>query len=256
MRADYLFESIDQNTLAYGPLNNSITNEGSSFELTSTGTVYNTLPQLGNGTWAINQSGRLILSLNGGTLEVIKFDDHKVGVIAKDISSNYKGVLTGSIAQRSISSLWNANNIAGLYELEDILSEPDMNFLLYLKPDNTGYVASGSDEDGDGIVESPEYFLEPLSWKLESGKVIVDRYRNLSNTPCEPEGVNCFVYNRRVMDLFEIDGDDYYTINKHSFNLYPLIYNDLNEELLDIWYFEQTDTRSWKKHPEGTLQFP
>ncbi|MBD3666850.1 MAG: carboxypeptidase regulatory-like domain-containing protein [Kangiella sp.] len=256
MRADYLLESIDQNTATYGPLNNSITNEASSFELTSTGSVYNTLPQLGNGTWTINQSGRLILSLNGATLEVIKFADHKVGVISKHISSNYKGVLTGSIAQRSTSSLWNDNNIAGLYELEGILSRPDMNFLLYLKPDNTGYVASGSDEDGDGVVESPEYLIEPLAWKLESGKVIVDRYRDVNNNPCEPLGLDCYLYNRREMDLFEIDGDDYYTINKHSFNFYPIMYKDLNQELQDIWYYEMFDTRSWKKHPEGTLQFP
>lgn len=256
LRADFLSYTEEKVTNNYGTLTNDITHDASSFELTSGGMVYNSLPQLGDGVWNLSGGGILTLTLSGATIEVMKTSEHNVGVIVKDSLLTNKGFLGGNIALRQTASIWNESNVTGLYELEGELFAPELSFLVYLKDDNTGYQATGSDENGDGVAGSDEYNFEPVQWRIEAGKLIVERYKDASNNSCETLRVDCYVFNRRVLDLFEVDGDYFYTINQHSFNYYPYMYAELNEELSDFWYFQIYDTRRWKKHPEGTLQFP
>lgn len=257
LSADFLINTETRDTTNFGTITNTITNRASSFELTSLGMAYNNLPQLGNGVWSINESGRLELTLSGAVLEVIKITDNYVGVIVKDTSMNYRGFLTGNTAVRNVSNLWTVDNVAGFYELEGDLSTPELDFVLYLKEDNTGYQASGYDANGDGVADSYEYGIFPVYWELQSGKVIVERYRNLFNQSCVPDVSvpDCFVFNRRVIDLFAIEGDYYYATNRHSFNYHPLFNSSDDPELLDFWYFEQVDVRRWKKYQQPPLQF-
>lgn len=256
LRADFLNYTEERVTDNFGTLVNDIRHDASSFELTSSGMVYNSLPQLGDGVWSLNESGILTLTLSGATIEVIKTSEHNVGVIVKDSLLNNKGFLAGNIAIRHTPSLWDENNAVGLYELEGDLSAPELSFLVYLKADKTGYQATGRDENGDGIADSSEYNFEPVMWRVEAGRLIVERYSNANFDLCESLTPDCFVFNRRTLDLFEIDGDYFYTINQHSFNYYPILYGEINEAFSDFWYFEVFDTRRWKKHAEGTLQFP
>lgn len=256
LRADFLNYTEEKVTNNYGTLTNDIGHDASSFELTSSGMVYNSLPQLGDGVWSLNENGILTLTLSGATIEVIKTSEHNVGVIVKDSLLNNKGFLAGNIALRHTPSLWDESSAVGLYELEGDLSAPELSFLVYLKADKTGYQATGSDENGDGIADTSEYNFEPVMWRVEAGRLIIERYSNANFDLCESLTPDCFLFNRRTLDLFEIDGDYFYTINQHSFNYYPIMYGEINEELLDFWYFEVFDTRRWKKHAEGTLQFP
>ncbi|HEY9031328.1 MAG TPA: hypothetical protein VIM93_08200 [Kangiella sp.] len=256
LRADFLNYTEEKVTNNYGTLTNDITHDASSFELTSGGMVYNSLPQLGDGVWNLSGGGILTLTLSGATIEVIKTSEHNVGVIVKDSLLTNKGFLGGNIALRQTASIWSESNITGLYELEGDLAEPELSFLVYLKDDNTGYQATGSDENGDGVADSDEYNFEPVQWRIEAGKLIVERYRDAFFNSCETLRSDCYVFNRRVLDLFGVDGDYFYTINQHSFNYHPLMYNEISSEFSDFWYFENYDTRRWKKHPEGTLQFP
>ncbi|MHC9511758.1 PKD domain-containing protein [Kangiella sp. M94] len=256
LRADFLNYTEERVTNNYGILTNDIKHDASSFELTPSGMVYNSMPQLGDGVWTLNEDGTLTLTLSGATIEVIKTSENNVGVIVKDSLLNNKGFLGGNIALRQTPSLWDESNVVGLYELEGDLTSPELSFLVYLKEDQTGYQATGVDENGDGVADSSEYNFEPVQWRLEAGKLVVERYRDASFNYCESLTPDCFVFNRRTLDLFEMNGDYFYTINQHSFNYHPLMFGEINEEFSDFWYFENYDTRRWKKHAEGTLQFP
>lgn len=255
LNANILKEVITYNT-SYGDLTNNINKNAGSFDINANGTVTGTHSELGDGSWQINNNSNLVLNLANAVITVEKYRDDFVGVTLQDLAGNELGFTTGYTGKRSHSTLWTEADILGFYDLPNQLTKTELGFVLHLKAGGEGDWLRGYDDNGNGIAEAGEYEKDPLLWHLEDGLLVVERYTDLSFSGCLPNPGNpdCFLLNRRELDIFQTEGDIVYVTNNHKFNYHPLYQFEVSEELKALWSFETLSSRYWHKYEEFPLQ--
>ncbi|WP_223671250.1 PKD domain-containing protein [Kangiella shandongensis] len=255
LNAEMLHELVTYNT-SYGDLYNDITKEAGSFTLNENGTVTDTHSELGSGSWGINNNSNLVLNLANAVITIEKYRDDFVGVTINAIGGDFLGFITGYTGKRNQSTLWTEEEVIGFYDLPYEITRDELSFVLHLKAGGAGDWIRGHDNNGNGIAEADEYKKDPLLWHLEDGLLIVERYTDLSFNGCLPDAGNpdCFLLNRREIDLFKIEEDRVYVTNNHKFNYHPLFEGEVSEELKEVWSFEMLSTRYWNKYSEFPLE--
>lgn len=255
LNAEILHEVVTYNT-SYGDLYHDITKEAGSFTLNENGTVTGTHPELGGGSWEINNNSNLVLNLANAVITVEKYRDDFVGVTINGIGGDMLGFITGYTGKRDQSTLWTEEEVIGFYDLPYEITGIELSFVLHLKAGGSGDWIRGHDNNDNGVAETGEYKKDPLLWHLEDGLLVVERYTDLNFQGCLPEDVNpdCFLLHRREIDLFKIEDDRVYVTNNHKFNYHPLYQYEVNDELINLWSYEQLSTRYWNRYKEFPLE--
>ena len=230
-----LLNSEEVISTSFGDVDTSTTINGDAFDLFANGTVSTDISGLGSGSWSLNE-GALAFDFAEVNLVVKKLRDTTVEVTATNGSGEFLGFVVGEFALKNTA--WTQESVAGVYELTWEFFDPFNRLWLELEADSSGVQVSTIDSNSNGQLEADEFFVSPVTWRLEDGNVIVERYRSLSGS-CEALEPDCYVYNRRTIDLFAIEGDRYFATNRHEFNFAPLNLGQIDPELtnpLDVGF--------------------
>lgn len=216
------------------------------------GLVESSSDVLGNGTWVLS-NGVLNLYFGDSHLVVKKLAVNQWIVNAYDNLGESLGFVAGNSSIRITPNV-NEQNAVGIYH-SPTLDLKDSYYWFEVQEGNVGYQLSGSDKNGNGILDVGEYFRTPFVWEVVDNKLQLDFYMNLDNEHCEFNLLNidlteCYIDRRRYFDLFEQVGEKQYLVYQILYASLPSRYQDLSPELSEKWVLDTSLARYWLKPSE------